>query len=575
MKNKIIDILKIIFLIIIPFLGITYFYNRIYYRVYDILFVFLIIIFILCYKKIKKEKLNIWLLLLALLYSMLFVFGTNIEVNWNNQFSPVIFSLSNVLFLYSFTILFYMMLVILCSKLGVIIQKKEKTINLNKKNILIIFVIFIIMYLPYYIMLFPGMLTVDSFIQIDQALGVSALTNHHPIVHTMLIKIFLNIGSLIGSKNIGVGLYSLFQIIIMSMIFTYFICFLIKNKCSRKLIYGSILYFTIVPIFGFYSMTMWKDILFSTFCLGLIIQLYILCMYEQIKLLDKILLIVFIVLVSLFRSNGIYITVALSLVTLIFLKGKRKLVILLCLIPSILSFFTVSKVYSYLGISEGNYAETVGIPLRQITSIVAEGLDIDEESYEFINNMMPIEKIKENYIYSSVDPIKFDESFSHMYLGTHKSEFFKTWFKLLKKYPIKFVDVYLKNTYGFWYLDTNGYGVHEYAIENNEYEIRTKFPEGVGLMSKYYEWFITTPVLKYLLVPAFCFVVLMFFMVLAIFEKKYKYLLLSLVPLFSWGTIMIATPVSFQSRYVFSMYTTLPFIIFLIYSLFKDKKVKK
>ena len=76
MKNKIIDILKIIFLIIIPFLGITYFYNRIYYRVYDILFVFLIIIFILCYKKIKKEKLNIWLLLLALLYSMLFVFGS-------------------------------------------------------------------------------------------------------------------------------------------------------------------------------------------------------------------------------------------------------------------------------------------------------------------------------------------------------------------------------------------------------------------------------------------------------------------------------------------------------------------
>ena len=506
---------------------------------------------------------------------MFFVFGTLIDLNWNNQFQSIVFHFINIFYLYSFGALFYLLLFFGYDKLIELSNKNVKTFSYNKKNIIIIFIIFILMYLPYYIMLFPGLLTNDSFVQTYQALGFSELTNHHPIAHTMIIKLFLKLGNIFNNINIGVALYSLFQTIIMSVMFTYFVSFLLKNKVNRNLVIVTILYYTLVPIFGFYFVTMWKDILFSSFCLGLIIHIYNFCINDKCNISDNNLLIIFICLVSLFRSNGIYITVALSMMMIIFMKNKRINILLFCLIPSIICYFTVSIIYSHFGIFKGNYAETIGIPLRQVTAIAAEGLEMDSDSYEYINNMMSFDKIQSKYIYSSVDPIKFDESFSNKYLEENKSEFFKVWFKLLKKYPDKYIDTYLKNTYGFWYLDTNGYGIHQYSIEYNELGIRSFNPKGIEFLSKYYDYFYSTPVIKVLLVPAFAFIVLLFYFAIVLINRKYIYLIPGLVPLFSWGTIMIATPVSFQSRYVFSLYTTLPFILFLILEVLRNDNKKR
>lgn len=572
MKNKFVDILKVLLLLMVPFLGIVKFYNCLYYRVYDFLFLFLFIVMYFSFKYIKNKKINIWFIVLSLFYSMFFVFGTLIDINWNNQFKSIIFHLSNIYYLYSFCMLFYMILIYGYDKLCVFVNKKGKSFKYNKKNVFLVFITFVLLYLPYMIMLFPGLLTNDSFVQIHQALGMNDLTNHHPIAHTMIIKVFLKIGKMFGSLNIGVALYSLFQMLIMSLMFTYFVSFLLKNKVDKRVIIFTVLYYTIVPIFGFYSMTMWKDILFSSFCLGLIIHIYIFCKYDKIGLFNKVMLVLFICLVSLFRSNGVYISIALSVVMLLFIKNKRLLILLLCFIPSIICYFTISILYSYLGIFKGNYAETIGIPLRQVTAIAAEGLGMDSSSYDFINNMMSIEEIQNKYIYSSVDPIKFDASFSNKFLEDNKAEFFKVWFKLLKKYPDKYFDTYLKNTYGFWYIDTDGYGVHQYSIESNDLDIRSYNKKGIEFLSNYYNDFYKTPVIKLLLIPAFSLIVLLFYMIVVLINKKYIYLIPGLVPLFSWGTIMIATPVSYQSRYVFSLYTTLPFIIFLLFSVLKEKK---
>ena len=56
MKKRIIEILKIIVMLVIPFVGITKFYNSIYYRAYYLFFIFLFVVMYFGYKYIKEKK---------------------------------------------------------------------------------------------------------------------------------------------------------------------------------------------------------------------------------------------------------------------------------------------------------------------------------------------------------------------------------------------------------------------------------------------------------------------------------------------------------------------------------------
>ena len=60
---------------------------------------------------------------------------------------------------------------------------------------------------------------------------------------------------------------------------------------------------------------------------------------------------------------------------------------------------------------------------------------------------------------------------------------------------------------------------------------------------------------------------------LAIFKKKYRYLLLFLPGMLVFATIMIATPVAFSLRYVFVLALSLPVYI-LSFLLDKREKMK-
>lgn len=53
-------------------------------------------------------------------------------------------------------------------------------------------------WMPYYILYYPGIVLGDSASQIWQSIGEYQLSNHHPVVHTLWIKLCIQIGSLYG-----------------------------------------------------------------------------------------------------------------------------------------------------------------------------------------------------------------------------------------------------------------------------------------------------------------------------------------------------------------------------------------
>ena len=84
------------------------------------------------------------------------------------------------------------------------------------KFFLIVWAFIFVSWIPAYLILYPGVLAYDMPSQVRSALGTIDL-NHHPVLHTWLIRVFLKIGNnLFSSYEFGIGLLSLLQMLLLS-----------------------------------------------------------------------------------------------------------------------------------------------------------------------------------------------------------------------------------------------------------------------------------------------------------------------------------------------------------------------
>ena len=118
----------------------------------------------------------------------------------------------------------------------------------------------LILWLPYFLRYFPGLTTTDSNIQIYESLGINNFTDHHPIVHTLLISIFIKLGKAVNNLEFGVALYTIFQMIVMSAIFSYTVCYMAKKKIPLVVRILSLLFFALYPIHALFSQIMFAHI---------------------------------------------------------------------------------------------------------------------------------------------------------------------------------------------------------------------------------------------------------------------------------------------------------------------------
>ena len=171
-----------------------------------------------------------------------------------------------------------------------IFNKLDSEKNLRKTNtnkflkafddhpFLISFIVVIIGWLIYIIAFYPCVMSPDPSFQILQYFGIDnkystyvnlidenvILTNHHPIVHTLLIGYSLKIGlSLFNSTNIGLFIYSIIQIMILASTLSYTIKFMKELNLNIKYRLTCLIIYAFVPVFAFYAMSPVKDVIFG------------------------------------------------------------------------------------------------------------------------------------------------------------------------------------------------------------------------------------------------------------------------------------------------------------------------
>lgn len=212
--------------------------------------------------------------------------------------------------------------------------------------------------------------------------------------------------------------------------------------------------------------------------------------------------------------------------------------------------------------SEDGFAESVGIPIQQITSTIQSGVDVSQEDQQVLSNILPLEKWSNSYSSSTSNTIKFLPEFNDDYLDNHKFEFLGVWLHLLPGNLETYIKAWVLETYSYWQpgftttighptavndmqtLDIQHVKFDPYQIANL---LRHNFPIIFGT-------------------GALIWIVVLFLYLRLVLNKgqKKSMLLLPFIPhLVLYITILIAAPALEDYRYVFALYLAVPFLAFL------------
>jgi hypothetical protein len=447
--------------------------------------------------------------------------------------------------------------------------KKPRIFFANRKAFVWRCAIIFICWLPYLIVFLPGLLVSDTTAQIAQVMGDSILSNHHPIFTTGLFGIFIRLGMLLGSVNIGILLYSLFQMIIVATAFSYVLHYMAKQNIHIYVQILTFLFFMLYPVNAFYSIVMWKDTLFSVvFMLLTLKTIQMVSRPDRFFNLKKNVLAFSLLAVALFliRHNGLYILLFLLPVLLLCLRRYWKGFLTIMGIVAI-SFVTIQIIIMALNIRKGSIGEALSIPIQQIARTVSEhGDELPDNDKALIASIMPYEQLPELYLPTISDPVKF--RFNEAAFRAETRAYISLWVRLFIKYPVTYLEAFLCQTHGYWYpgIDysivvrnywPNDYGIHPWRI----------VPAFIYYVFSGIFIFRVFPVVSMLISIGFAVWVTITMALILMLKRKYKMLLVFLPVFLLWLTC-IASPVSGEFRYIYGLFLVLP--LFISFSLQSD-----
>ena len=224
-------------------------------------------------------------------------------------------------------------------------------------------------------------------------------------------------------------------------------------------------------------------------------------------------------------------------------------------------------VFKAIGIEKQSFAEAASVPLQQIGYVLWEGETFSEEDMAFLEELMPIEKVKEVYQPGYTDPYKFDETFNDDFLNDHVGKFLGVWWNGCKIHFGSYVKAYLMQTVGYWHYGETNSVCTQGCTENELGVAQVDIIENITGIS-------LEPVFEKLVLagrkaPIVCVlgsmamqISMVFLLILQYVRRKCAKQAIWLLPLvILWGTIMIATPAFCLLRYLFPIFLLWPFLL--------------
>lgn len=457
--------------------------------------------------KIEKPK---WTLILYILVSMFMVFfsiaGTlltnNGNIIWTKSFTAkiVVASIGGgtvVGLAVGYGIYFANLLIHTVSSKFKISGEKIKPVFKSPVFVgimaaLIIFLCYVPVFLAYY----PGIASYDSATQVNMYF-TGVYYQHHPLLHTLFIEWCLRVGYAIwGNYNAGIAIYSIIQLSIFDIVFSFGIALVFKWVSKRNLLWAYIFAVLLTLFCGMFEFTrymtisMTKDGLFSIFFL--LQFLLFVCLTENTKKRQTGLYIAYVcalVLCGLLRNNAAYALIIVAMfevaVTLIkwikYLKGKKNSsnaqkpvfytkLTAFTIVAVVATMLILKVMANALAAIPGDKREMLSVPIQQMarTAVYHSGRmvvpeddgTLDERTMAVIDEFFLFDGFPV-YTQDISDPVKIC---TNTYVVRYKTkEFMYAYLSMLKNHPGDYINAFVALENGF--LNINDYS---HAVVNQK-----------------------------------------------------------------------------------------------------------
>lgn len=545
---------------------------------------------------------NILIIILALVY---YKINEKYFIKSENKREKIIVSILSLLFSFSifagisltsgegFTNIFYIIGIIALSvlnipifalifnKIFVIIEKNEIEnidIKTKKRNFFKVWGIIFLLWIPVLLAYYPGIFDYDVDTQLRYIIN-NKYSTHHPLIHTIILGAFYNLGKLLNNYNLGILLYTILQMLIISAIISYAVIYLKKKGINKTIIYLIIAFYAIFPLNSILVISATKDVYFSAFALA-----FIVCIMQikddNWKLSKKYIgLIIVTVLMLLFRINAMY-ALIIALVIMLFLGIKKyKNIILAILISLVLCSGIESGLERMYNADTKNERDMLSIPLQQLARVANEYKDkLSEEEYKEITNYIKPERYNK-YL---ADGIKNSSNINK--IRSNFKGFIKTWVKYFLKFPTVYVESFLYNTQGYWDInDVSHSEIYGIDMVTKKGYLLTGYKEGFNVEHKsyfkqlesLYEWlFIENnyqkiPIISLMFSPALYIWITIFYFAYSVYKKKKDSVLISTFFIGLLVTLLVGP--TCLPRYIYPYVLCIPVLICDLFIKNKEK----
>lgn len=424
------------------------------------------------------------------------------------------------------------------------------------------------------ILKYPAGICWDASWQIDQGMGNTTLTSHHPVFHTMLMAWFVKFGMQLHSANVGIFLFCVVEAIILALIFSFAIKCLVDLQAKYWSIIIAILFFGFSPFITGYVGTVIKDVYFTAMCVLYITTLIVYAANRKLfwsKCYYSILFVLATVGMVLFRNNGLYMCAPTVLVLIVYELKKRdnkfiQHVVVIAL--SCILAITASKTLDYIYQPEkGSIAEALSIPIQQTSRYVKiYGNEVTEKEKKIINKVLPYDQLGELYNPYISDPVK--THFNRSATGDDLKQYLNVWWRQFLRHPTCYVKATVQQSIVLIYPGYNNYAYYLNSnADNYNYQKEQYFttPRKIALLQqKYFKYLVgchSVPIIS--LLNNMALYIMGMFCLLIFSWKKHNYnSMFFFIPLILSVLIIVAAPcIRWHVRYAFPVIYTFPLIL--------------
>lgn len=445
--------------------------------------------------------------------------------------------------------------------------------------------IILLFWFPVFLAYYPSVFAYDAEGQLYQLLAHDYST-HHPLIHTLFLGAFFRLGGdVFGSYSTGMAIHSVVQMLMMAAVLGYTMMILYRAETSWVMRLVLLIFYALFPTNSILAVSTTKDVLFSGLVLLYLIKLYQWQNSECIKTKSFLFSFVIIsVVMLLFRNNAVYAYIAAQpFICYVWKKSGEKpqpdtvKYYIMAVMAALLLFFIGSAgLKAATSAQNGSPREMLSVPLQQMarTRVLHEE-EIDNAMREELNAYLPAEWVFAAYNPYLADPVK-----NRAVIHDNPAGLIKTWARLGLRFPMTYVDAFLDNSIGYWYIaDTTHAEIYGIGTESGFGYLSTDnrtMPAGCEIIEHsclpglraFMERIISDneyqkiPVLSVIFAPAFYWWLLCLYFAFCLYRKEYKMLFPTMFLLTYYLTLLLSPAVLI--RYMYPFVISVPMLLCLM-----------